>query len=134
MPTLDDIFEEKPTKAVPRTESATATIEPPSSMGLMDVAAGLAPPGMAEIEPPNAMARMGRGMMDVYQGGKQKYLNWINPEEAARYTQERNADLTLYEQGRGPDAGFDWMRLAGGAATPLSLIPGGAASLGGRMA
>lgn len=86
-------------------------------------------------EPPNAAARMGRGMMDFYQGAKQKGLNWMygnDSPEATQYTKDVNAEIGAYEKGRGPDAGFDWMRLAGNVATPTAAIPLGAGAITGR--
>ena len=87
---------------------------------------------------PNAMARMGRGMMDVGQGLKQLWLMGTGkPGEAEAYTQQVNDELALYDKGRGPNAGIDWMRIGGNVAAtaPAMLIPGAAApTLGARMA
>lgn len=115
----------------------------------------------AEMRPeaPPFWARLGRGMLDVGQGIKQGILqiedamgtkapviydektNKYIPDPkfkradptAAEYTARVNDEIALYEKGRGPDAGFDWTRLAGNAAAtaPLALV-GGPATLGGR--
>jgi hypothetical protein len=78
---------------------------------------------------PSPMASMGRGMMDIWQGGKQ-LLGMLSPEEDAAERENR----ALYERGRGPDAGMDWMRLGGQVAgtAPLAFIPGSQAGLIGR--
>lgn len=88
-------------------------------------------------EKPNAMARVGRGMMDVGQGMKQLWLMATDPEAAKQYTKSVNDEIAMYEKGRGKDAGIDWMRIGGNiaATAPAILIPGAnAATLGGRMA
>lgn len=104
---------------------------------------------------------MGRGMLDVYQGAMQlgnhigKFLN-ENPAaskllqsnyftapiatalkegyttgDAEAYDAELAQELALYNKNN-PD--FSWGRLVGGIATPISLIPGGAATTTGRVA
>lgn len=95
---------------------------------------------------PNALARIGRGYMDVGQGIKQlwkgafgdagekeAYTKQVD-EEIGRYTRDR----TLAAQDRGEDGpGIDWMRGVGNVAAtaPAAFIPGGAAAgLGTRMA
>jgi len=81
-------------------------------------------------EVPNPAVRLGRGMMDFYQGVKQKALNSINPEEAKDYTAQVNEEIAKYEAGRkaGGQQGMDLMRLGGNIATPLALLPGGGAT------
>lgn len=102
------------------------------------------------IEKPNALVRLGRGFEDVRSGVKQlgTFLGEkaasmalgepeINPANSAGtdLTRQGTEDLNLYERGRGPDAGMDWMRLAGNVlGTAPTMAVGGAASLGGRMA
>lgn len=89
------------------------------------------------IVTPNVMARVGRGFMDVGQGMKQLWLMATDPEAAKKYTQEVNAEIALYEKGRGKDSGTDWARLGGNvaASAPAMLVPGGqAVSLGTRAA
>lgn len=96
---------------------------------------------------PTPLERFGRGQADFYEGAKQKFLNWTNPEEAKRLTQSVNEDLNNYERGRGfdpmagsvvaPDRkgpGIDWLRFAGNATTPPAAIPGGGTSAVGRSA
>jgi len=84
-----------------------------------------------ELQPeaPSAMVRTGRGMMDVYQGIKQLGLMasdaFTGKNEADQYTKQVGDEITKYETGRGKDAGFDWMRLAGNILTPLTVMPGG---------
>lgn len=104
---------------------------------------------------------MGRGMMDVYQGAMQlgNHLGdalkenpvmgqalQSNPftaplsvslQEASEKGETENYDekianeMAIYNEN---NDGFTWGRLAGGIATPISLIPGGAATMTGRMA
>lgn len=85
-------------------------------------------------EVPSAAVRLGRGMMDVYQGAKQKYLNHTDPEAARQYTKDVNDEIAAYEKGRGKDAGVDLLRIGGSVATPLALIPGGGQSSLARLA
>lgn len=92
-------------------------------------------------EKPSALVRLGRGFADVAQGVKQLGLTakdaLTGRADADAYTKEKTEELALYEKGRGPDAGVDWMRLGGNvlATAPAALIPGaGAATLGLRMA
>lgn len=102
----------------------------------------------ATPEAPNAAARAGRGMMDLYQGIKQLGLmaaDAFNPKSqtlsglvtdkstsrADDYTKQVGDEIAKYEKGRGKDAGFDWMRLAGNITTPLTLIPGGVGATAG---
>lgn len=84
------------------------------------------PKGAPPIPPekPGAIARIGRGYMDTAQGIKQLWLMLTDPAEAERYRQEVNDEIALYERGRGQDAGFDWMRLAGSAAStaPVGFV------------
>lgn len=92
---------------------------------------------------PGALARVGRGFMDVGQGVKQGYLRVkdlltapsftdliTGTRESDRYTREVDDEIARYERGRGPDAGIDWMRLGGNiaATAPAMLVPGGAAA------
>lgn len=76
-------------------------------------------PGEAPI-----LAQVGRGMMDVYQGGKQLALNVgekIGLGDASEYNEQLAEELRLYNKDNPPlQAG----RIAGNIATPLSLIPG----------
>lgn len=103
----------------------------------------------ALTEKPSAAVRLGRGMMDLYQGVKQVGLmaaDAFNPirqdsvmdvsrSRATDYTRQVGEEIANYERGRGKDAGFDATRLAGSILTPASLIPGGfGATLGTRAA
>jgi hypothetical protein len=95
----------------------------------------------ATPEEPTRLERLGRGFMDVAQGVKQAGLMVkdlvTGGGEADAYTKEKSDELALYEQGRGKDAGIDWMRIGGNvlATAPVALIPGGAAaSMGVRAA
>jgi hypothetical protein len=99
-----------------------------------------APVGPAPEEP-TRLERLGRGFADVGQGLKQGGLMvkdlFTGGNEADTYTKEKSDELALYEQGRGPDAGVDWMRIGGNilGTAPAALIPGGAAAaLGTRVA
>lgn len=103
-----------------------------------------------QIEAPSAMARLGRGFEDVRMGVRQlgtaigeKAASFamgepsVNPALSAQpeLTRAGTDDLHLYERGRGPDAGMDWMRLAGNVlGTAPVMAVGGAATLGGRVA
>lgn len=93
-----------------------------------------------QAQRPTALERLGRGVADVTQGLTQRALELRDTRSstpsAPAYTAEKTQELQMYEQGRGPNAGVDWMRLGGniGATAPTMLIPGGsAATLGGRM-
>jgi len=80
-------------------------------------------------EKPSAAVRLGRGMMDLYQGVKQLGLMtsdaFTGNNEADAYTKQVGEEIANYERGRGKDAGFDWTRLAGNIATPAIALPGG---------
>lgn len=89
-------------------------------------------PPAEKPEPPNPAVKMGRGMMDFYQGAKQKYLNWTDPQAAKTYTDEVNNQQQQYSAARAAngDTGFDWWRMGGNVATPPALIGGGQTALG----
>lgn len=86
-------------------------------------------------EKPSGMASIGRGMMDLYQGVKQLGLMasdaLTGQSEATAYTKQVSEEIANYERGRGPNAGFDFARLAGNIATPMVALPGG---VGGNLA
>lgn len=109
---------------------AIARGEPAASV-ISNPVAPVAPIPKAMPEPVSPMVSVGQGMMDVYGGAKQKYLNLTDPAAAEKYTQQRNEENAIIEKGRG-DRGFDFARLGGNIATPLSLIPMGGAGLFGR--
>lgn len=98
--------------------------------------------GLRKDMKPTALERFGRGFADVGQGVKQGALMvkdlFTGGDEADQYTAEKSDELALYERGRGPDAGVDWLRLGGNVAAtlPISvLVPGAAApALAGRVA
>lgn len=94
-----------------------------------------ASPEREPIEAPTQPVRLGRGFADIYQGVKQKYLNWTDPEAAEAYTKEKNLELGLYERGRqaGGQEGFDVDRLTG-SALPFMVAPAGGAGLVSRAA
>lgn len=85
-------------------------------------------------EKPSALAGIGRGMMDLYQGVKQLGLTASDAitgqKEAPAYTKQVSEEIANYERGRGPNAGFDFARLGGNIATPAVAIPGG---VGGNL-
>lgn len=109
-----------------------------------------APKDFSEPEKPSGFVRFGRGMADVWEGGRQ-IANWVgdrvqgiegdSPETAA-YTRDRTAENELYERGRQRgaitisdlvkgqqgDPGIDWWRLGGNVAAtlPAVAVPGGA--------
>jgi hypothetical protein len=109
---------------------AIARGEPAASV-ISNPVAPVAPIPKAMPEPVSPMVSVGQGMMDFYGGAKQKYLNLTDPAAAEKYTQQRNEENAIIEKGRG-DRGFDFARLGGNIATPLSLIPMGGAGLLGR--
>lgn len=83
------------------------------------------PKGMYEhssIDPeaPSPLARFGRGLMDIGQGTKQRFLQLTNPEAAAKYTRDVTAEEQRYGKGAGP--GFDLFRTLGqaGGAAPVT--------------
>jgi hypothetical protein len=85
--------------------------------------------GTIEIEPPSAMASIGRGMMDIVQGGKQMYNRaapWVSKKESQAYDKELSDEMRLYEKGRGKDAGADFGRIGGNIAfsAPAFIAPG----------
>jgi hypothetical protein len=102
--------------------------------------------GTIEIEPPSAMASIGRGMVDVWDKTRQ-LTNPINPfttkKEDAANEKRISEDLQLYQKGRGKDAGIDWGRLGGNAApmiagsilaAPTLLAQGTVGLIGGATA
>lgn len=86
------------------------------------------------FEKPNVIESVGRGMVDIGQGVKQLALNvkdsFTAGNEADQYTKDKTEELSLYERGRGKDAGFDWSRMAGNivGTLPVAAIPGGGAA------
>lgn len=84
--------------------------------------------GSQSPEAPDRRTKMGRGMMDLYQGAKQKYLNWTDDAAADQYTQKVNEERATYAAGRAAagETGFDGWRMIGNMATPTVLIGGGA--------
>ena len=100
-------------------------------------------PRMERPPSPTIAERTIRGFLDVGQGIKQLYLMAKDPEEAARYTEQVNRDLALYEsaigtaqppsiygeRGMRTDAGpaVDIPRLVGNVAAtaPAMFMPGG---------
>lgn len=95
---------------------------------------------MTRPEKPTPIERLGRGFEDVRQGLVQGGLMLkdlvTGGDSSNAYTREKSAELDLYEKGRGPDAGIDWLRLGGnilGTAPAIAIPGGGAASLPVRM-
>lgn len=99
---------------------------------------------------PSALERLGRGFEDVRTGVKQLGTalgekvasislgeQQIDPSKSrgAEATKQGTDEQALYEKGRGPDAGMDWVRLAGNVigTAPVAAVGGGAASLGARV-
>jgi len=84
----------------------------------------------ATPEKPSTAVKVGRGMMDLYQGVKQLGLMasdaFTGKNDADVYTKQVGQEIANYEKGRGGDAaGFDWGRLAGNLITPASVLPAG---------
>lgn len=95
--------------------------------------------GRMNIEAPTPIERIGRGVADFTEGATQMGL-WIKDaitgsDSVGQYTKDRTDEQRLYEKGRGDNAGIDWWRMTGNAATvaPAMLIPGGQ-TLGAKMA
>jgi len=107
-------------------------------------------------EIPSAAVKVGRGMMDLYQGVKQLGLiisdAFTGKKDADVYTKQVGKEIANYERGRGGQAkmgqtiagnetisayqprqpaAFDWFRLAGNILNPTVLAP---ASIGGNLA
>lgn len=84
---------------------------------------------------PTTLESLGRGVEDIV-GGTEQIARRVfgDPEETAAWEQRKNAELATYEQGRGPDAGFDWGRMGGqvGALAPLGVVGGAQLGLLGR--
>ena len=84
-------------------------------------------------EDPSALVGIGAGMMDFYQGAKQLGLGLLGQEEEQQaYTDKVKAERDFYNKGReaaGKGDDFDFARLVGNVATPLSLIPGGGSTV-----
>lgn len=86
-------------------------------------------------EAPTPLQRFGRGMADVWEGGKTladrtiSHLPGTDTDEwqgAADRNVAQNLDAEqVYQQGRGPDAGIDWWRIGGDVAGTLPLAVGG---------
>jgi hypothetical protein len=55
--------------------------------------------GAADAEAPSIPARIGRGLMDVWEPMKQSYLNATDATAANAYRQQRTEDERLYERG-----------------------------------
>lgn len=91
--------------------------------------------GDYSVEPPGAMARVGRGVMDIAQGTKQNALSlaetagMVDGGTAARYTDDVNEEIDLYNKGRGEDPGIDMYRMLGEAAPflPAAMLGSAAA-------
>lgn len=85
--------------------------------------------GNVQIEAPGVLASIGRGMVDIGEGGKQLY-NKISPfvskKEADAYDKQISEEAKLYEKGRGKEAGTDWARMGGttAAVAPAFFLPG----------
>jgi len=89
-------------------------------------------------EKPPLLAQVGRGMTDVWEGGKQLYLeNFGDEGELEAYEKDVNEERDLYARGQGDD--FDVGRMVGNIAPFLATAPlaagaglgwGGAALIG----
>jgi len=96
-------------------------------------APGAAPvvPPEYQREKPNFWAQMGRGMHDVYEGGKQMYLeNFGDDDELVKFNKETADERELYNAGQGDD--FDVGRLAGNIAPWAATAPFMPAGMGIR--
>lgn len=67
--------------------------------------------------------RTARGVLDVGQGIKQLFLMATDPEAAAKYKEQTNAEIGQYEQRRGTDPGIDWIRGLGAAGPAIAATP-----------
>lgn len=125
-----------------------------------DILPQVTQPKPATPEPPGRGERFMRGVKDIGQGVMQgslqfeeatnhpNALEWLNPRTgeieyrepresrgvpiAKQYTADVTREIKDYESRRGPDAGFDWMRLGGNvvATAPTMALGGGAGWLG----
>jgi hypothetical protein len=85
-------------------------------------------------EAPNVLERIGHGADRTVGGIHQAFLelkNKVAPSDKSAqdlkdYTANLNDEESLYQKGRGKDAGIDWASLGGsaGMGAPLMLIPG----------
>ena len=116
------------------TQPASESAPPPPQVRLRPyTGAVINEPKQAAIEPPNALVRLGAGFNDLYEGGKQIVNEVTGNDQALAEQRARVADNeAIYQRGRGPDAGIDYMRGLG-QALPAMAIPGAAATLPGVM-
>jgi hypothetical protein len=97
------------------------------------------PPGFVPLasnpqEPPDVLEGIGHGADRTLQGVHQAFLelkNAVAPSDKSAqdlkdYTDNLNSEESLYQKGRGPNAGIDWASLGGaaGITAPLMLLPG----------
>ncbi len=106
--------QDAPVLGIPRSVLRKAAIASPAAR-FLDLAAS-----------PN----VGRGAMDVIQGGKQLYKHVTGAPDAKQYGEDVSHEIQDYESARGPEAGFDAGRLAGnvGATSFLGLARAPAAA------
>ena len=91
--------------------------------------------GLLGVEPPSAVARIGRGATDVWEPLKQMYLNAYQPNQASAYQAQRQEDERLYQRGllsanprpsnsAAPSPPDLWRQAGRGAAVTPLLLPG----------
>ncbi len=91
--------------------------------------------GIPAAEAPPTMARIGRGMVDVWEPFKQMYLNAYHPALADAYRVQRREDEQLYQRGllsgnpqpmtsAAPADDDTWRMVGRGAVAAPFLIPG----------
>lgn len=95
------------------------------------------------------MVAVGRGMMDIAQGGKELFLKMTGSPKAEEYSANLAREIETYEKGREDPSNIDWWRIGGqtagaipftapvaavGAATKLPWFLRGAANLMGMGA
>jgi hypothetical protein len=97
-----------------------------------DISAGRAP--NPNVDAPGATERIGHGANKLWVGVKTLAQRAVGDSTDANQSVADNADAERnYQQGRGPNAGIDWLSLLGqgAAASPLMLIPGSQLGLTG---
>lgn len=105
-------------------------------LGSTQLPSSMLPHASIDPESPDALARTGRGFMDIGQGTKQRYLQIADPAAAGQYTHDVTQEQQRYERGAGP--GFDAMRFVGRTAAVAPFTAALAAAspvtgLGGAM-
>lgn len=93
--------------------------------------------GQERPEPPPTLARIGKGFSDVKDGIQQLYKMATDPQEAQRFTEEKNRDRAIYDKALKDSGqkGIDGAALVGSglALAPFAAIPGARETMLGQM-